>query len=123
MNWYSHTVSDLLRQTGCDPAQGLSSSRAEKLRKKYGPNELVQEKGPGLLSRFFNQFKDFMILTLLAAALISFVASYLQGRADFTDPCIILAIVVVNAFIGIFQEQRAEHSLEARWKKEIHPLV
>ncbi len=113
MDWYSQTVPDLLRQTGCDPEQGLSASQVRERQKKYGSNELLREKGPGLLARFFSQFSDFMILTLLAAALISFVASYLQGHADFTDPCIILAIVIVNAIIGIFQEKRAEHSLES----------
>lgn len=54
-----------------------------------------------------------MILTLLAAALISFIASYIRGDADITDPCIILAIVLVNAVIGVYQEKKAEHSLEA----------
>lgn len=113
MEWYSLSVSELIRKTGCRPEQGLSPSEVKKRQKKYGANELLQEKGPSLLQRFVSQFKDFMILTLLAAALISFLASYMRGEADFTDPCIILAIVLINAVIGVFQEQRAEHSLEA----------
>lgn len=113
MEWYSITVTELIRKTGINPEQGLTQKQADRARKEWGANELQQEKGPGLLRRFFSQFKDFMILTLLAAALISFLASYFQGNADFTDPCIILAIVVINAIIGIYQEQRAEHSLEA----------
>ncbi|MBO5486286.1 MAG: HAD-IC family P-type ATPase, partial [Eubacterium sp.] len=113
MEWYSITVNELIRETGINPEQGLDHRKVAQNRKKWGANELLQEKGPGIVSRFFSQFKDFMILTLLAAALISFLASYFQGKADFTDPCIILAIVIINAVIGVFQEQRAEHSLEA----------
>ena len=61
--------------------------------------------------QFAAQFKDFMILTLLAAAGISFFASYAQGEVNLTDPLIILAIVILNALLGIYQEKKAEHSL------------
>lgn len=111
MEWYSLSTEQLIRQTNCVPNQGLSKKEAERQRAKSGYNELKQEKSPGIVSRFFAQFKDFMILTLLAAACISFLASYLQGTADFTDPLIILAIVIVNAVIGVWQERKAEHSL------------
>jgi len=113
MKWYRLSVDEILRKTNCQPDQGLSLTEAKKRQKKYGKNELEQEKGPSLFVRFLNQFKDFMIITLLAAAFISFFASYMQGETDFTDPIIILAIVIINALIGIFQEQRAEHSLES----------
>ena len=56
--------------------------------------------------QFAPQFKDFMILTLLAAAGISFFASYAQGEVNLTDPLIILAIVILNALLGIYQEKR-----------------
>ena len=113
MKWYAISVPKLIEETGCRPERGLSEKEAARLQTKYGPNELAQEKGPGLFARFAGQFKDFMILTLLAAALISFLASYIRGEADFTDPCIILAIVIINAMIGVYQEKKAEHSLEA----------
>ena len=113
MEWYSLSIQELIRKTGCRPEYGLSAKEAKRRLQKHGPNELAQEKGPGLFKKFISQFKDFMILTLLAAALISFLASYSRGEADFTDPCIILAIVLVNAVIGVFQEQKAEHSLQA----------
>ncbi len=113
MKWYAMSVPKLIEETGCRPERGLSEKEVARLRTKYGPNELAQEKGPGLFARFAGQFKDFMILTLLAAALISFLASYIRGEADFTDPCIILAIVIINAMIGVYQEKKAEHSLEA----------
>lgn len=113
MEWYSISVNELIRKTGCIPEKGLSSTTVKRLQKNGAKNELAQEKPPSLFSRFVSQFKDFMIITLLAAAAISFAASYLQGHADFTDPVIILAIVIINAVIGVFQEKKAEHSLAA----------
>lgn len=111
MNWYQMETQELLRKLSCPSDRGLSTNEVQKRKKEYGPNELEQEKGPGILRQFAAQFKDFMILTLLAAALISFLASYLKGEMDLTDPVIILAIVVINALLGIFQERKAEHSL------------
>lgn len=111
MNWYQMETEQLLQQLSCDREKGLTNKEVQKKKKEYGPNELKSEKGPGILSQFFAQFKDFMILTLLAAALISFLASYLKGEMDLTDPLIILAIVIINALLGIFQERKAEHSL------------
>ena len=111
MNWYNMDLVKMQQTYKFDVEQGLSSKEVKKLRQKYGRNELVSERGPSLLSRFFAQFRDFMIITLLAAALISFVASYLQGELNFTDPLIILAIVIINALLGIYQESKAEHSL------------
>ena len=111
MNWYQMETQELLQKLSCPSDRGLSAKEVQKRKKEYGPNELEQEKGPGILRQFAAQFKDFMILTLLAAALISFLASYLKGEMDLTDPVIILAIVVINALLGIFQERKAEHSL------------
>lgn len=111
MNWYNMDLVKMQQKLNYDVEQGCSSKEVKKLRQEYGRNELVSERGPGLLCRFFAQFKDFMIITLLAAALISFVASYLQGELNFTDPLIILAIVIINALLGIYQERKAEHSL------------
>ncbi len=113
MEWYSLSVPEVLRESGCRPDIGLSEKEVKKRQKQYGSNQLKQEKPPGILSRFIGQFKDFMILTLLAAALVSFVASYIQGDMNITDPIIILAIVLINAVIGVFQEKKAEHSLAA----------
>lgn len=111
MNWYNMDLKKMQQQCGYDVEQGCSSKEVQKLQQEYGKNELVSEQGPGLLQQFLAQFKDFMILTLLAAALISFLASYFQGEMNITDPLIILAIVIINAFLGIYQERKAEHSL------------
>ena len=96
-----------------DYGSGLSPAEVKKARETYGANQLTAEKPPGILHQFFEQFKDFMIITLLLAAGISFLASYLQGSRDYMDPLIILAIVLINAFLGVFQEKKAEHSLTA----------
>lgn len=111
MNWYNMTQATLQQKITCDIENGHSSKKVKELQTKYGKNELISESGPSLFQRFIAQFKDFMILTLLAAALISFVASYFKGELDITDPLIILAIVIINALLGIYQESKAEHSL------------
>lgn len=113
MDWYSLNTQELLKKMKTHEKSGLSQKEALHRLNEYGSNELLHEKGPGLLICFFRQFQDFMILTLLAAAFLSFFASYTQGETDFTDPAIILAIIVINAVIGVFQEKKAEHSLAA----------
>lgn len=93
--------------------KGLSSIEAKKQLTIYGKNELKEAKRANILTRFFQQMNDFMIYTLLAAAAISFGISYMQGKPDYIEPAIILIIVIVNAVIGVIQESRAEHSINA----------
>lgn len=93
--------------------EGLSEKEASSRLMTHGPNELSAGKKISLLSRFAEQFSDFMILILLAAAFVSFLTSLVAGKADFTEPLIILAIVILNAILGVVQETRAEHSLAA----------
>lgn len=111
MNWYRMDLSKMQTKYKYNVEQGLTNKEVKKLQQQFGKNELVSERGSGLVQQFFAQFKDFMIITLLAAALISFLASYFQGETDITDPLIILAIVIINALLGIYQERKAEHSL------------
>ena len=93
--------------------KGLSAKEAKKRYNTYGPNRLKERRPPTLLERFAAQMKDFMIITLLAAAGVSFIISIFSDNADYVDAIIILAIVILNAILGIFQEKKAEHSLEA----------
>ena len=90
---------------------GLSEQEVRKRHTTFGYNELTEKKPRSLLSRFAEQFSDFMILILLGAALISFLSSLLEGKADFAEPLIILTIVVINAVLGVMQEAKAERSL------------
>ena len=92
---------------------GLSQKEAEKRLQNYGPNQLATGKKESLLHKFFAQFEDFMILVLLCAAGVSFLLSLLEGHADYADPIIILVVVTLNALLGVIQEAKAEHSLEA----------
>ncbi|MGN0506978.1 MAG: calcium-translocating P-type ATPase, PMCA-type [Lachnospiraceae bacterium] len=103
---------------------GLSKHEANRRLSEYGRNELNSAPPVSLLRRFFAQLKDFMIIILLLAAAISFSVSLLEGSADFVDPIIILVIVVLNAILGVVQEAKAEHSLEALKKLSApHALV
>lgn len=95
---------------------GLSSKTAKVRFTKYGSNELATPKKNSLLRRFFAQFEDFMILVLLGAAAVSFLLSLWEGNANFADPAIILLVVTLNAILGVIQEEKAEHSLEALQK-------
>lgn len=86
---------------------GLSTKRAEKLLEEHGLNQLQQAEAISPLSIFFNQFKDFMVLVLLVATLISGLLG------EYTDAITIIAIVILNAILGFIQEFRAEKSLQA----------
>ena len=112
MNFHSFSADMVLKKLETTK-DGLTTPQAMERQKRYGYNELTGAKKVSLLSRFFAQFQDFMILVLLAAAGISFLLSIIEGNADFADPVIILIVVTLNALLGVIQEAKAEHSLEA----------
>ncbi len=85
----------------------LSSPQAEKLLKSYGLNEIKEEKKFTLIKSFFSQFNNFLILLLIGASFVSFFI----GEA--LDAIFILAIVILNAFFGLYQEYQAEKSLQS----------
>ncbi|MFW5652288.1 MAG: cation-translocating P-type ATPase, partial [Acetivibrio ethanolgignens] len=113
MIYHTLTIKEALAKLNVSPETGLTSSEAKRRLMQYGPNELKAKKPQPLLFRFLSQFADFMILVLMAAALISFLVSYLRGEADYIDPIIIFTIIILNASIGVIQESKAEKSLEA----------
>lgn len=97
-----------------DEEEGLSAAQVQEQRDKFGENRLREKKGRSLLHRFLDQFKDAMILILIAAAIVSFVIACTEGDAKgFFEPVLILVIVIVNAIIGVMQESKAEKALEA----------
>ena len=110
--FYTMTVEEVTQHFQTSLAIGLSANEVKKRREQYGLNEFEKKKGKSLLSKFIAQFKSFMIIVLLIAAAISGVVGYLEGEG-FTDAIIILAIVIINAIIGVAQEAKAEQSLEA----------
>jgi Ca2+-transporting ATPase len=113
MQWHSMSIDDTLKELGVNAGCGLSARDVLTRQKRYGKNVLEAAKGKSLLAKFFSQFADFMIIILLIAAVVSFVISYIDGKPDFTDPAIILLIIIVNAALGVLQETRAEKALEA----------
>lgn len=95
-----------------DNVSGLSSEEAAKRLQRNGPNAFEKAKHKSLWVKFLNQFKSFMIIVLLVAAAVSGVVGSLNGEG-FTDTIIILAIVLLNAIVGVMQEAKAEKSLDA----------
>jgi len=93
-------------------AEGLSSGEAEKRLAQHGPNKLQEGKKKSLLQRFLGELADPMIIILIAAAAVSGVTAFYSGES-FTDVVIILAVVVINAVLGVVQESKAEAAIEA----------
>ena len=108
--WQYMEAREVLDSLKVDPAHGLSSREAEERAARFGPNELKKQPGlpPWLL--FLNQFKDFMVMLLVAAALIS------VALGEYIDAATIAVIIVLNAALGFFQEYRAERSMETLQK-------
>lgn len=106
MNWWQLDASETLKKFGT-PDHGLTADAARAKLSEAGPNELIEKKRKPPLTIFLNQFKDFMILVLLAAAVVAGIAG------DLTDTIIIVVIVVLNAIVGFVQENKAEEAMEA----------
>ncbi|HCS46765.1 MAG TPA: ATPase, partial [Candidatus Aminicenantes bacterium] len=105
--WWHLDVEAVVQRLGTDGKAGLSSAAAAEKLRTIGPNELQEKKGRGPLAIFFDQFKSLMIGVLIAAALVS---GFLK---EWVDALAILAIVILNAILGLVQEYRAEKSLAA----------
>ncbi|WP_338451999.1 calcium-translocating P-type ATPase, SERCA-type [Niallia oryzisoli] len=107
MKYHEMNTKEVEEALNTDLSSGLTSADVKKRLKQYGNNELEEGEKQSVLLLFFSQFKDFMVLVLLAATLISgFLGEYIDAIA-------IIAIVVINAFLGFFQEIKAEKSLQA----------
>ena len=113
MNWHSKSYSEPVEKFGSDINYGLTMSQAQKNLDSYGKNQLDEAKKTSIIAKFFLQFNDFMIIMLIIAAGVSAGISLLQNEPDFLDPIIIMIIVILNAALGVFQENKAEKSLEA----------
>ncbi len=111
--WHSSSVEEIAKNLKTNINIGLPDDEAQKRFEIYGPNNLKEKKKESIFVKFIKQFNDFMIITLIIAAIISAVVSKLNGEADYIDSIIIVAIVIFNAIMGLVQEQKAEKSLEA----------
>ena len=114
MEYFSSKAARYLRVLQTDPAQGLSAAEAARRLEQHGANVLREKKKKTNLQRFLDQFKDVMILILIAAAIVSFVIACVEGNpGEFFEPALILLIVILNAVMGMLQESKAEKALDA----------
>ena len=111
MKHYCEDIEIVLAETK-SAADGLASQEADERLKANGKNKLAEAKKDSLLKRFVKQLMDPMIIILLAAAAISGVLAVVEGES-FTDVIIILAVVIINAVLGVYQESKAEKAIEA----------
>ena len=118
-NWFNKTFKEVEKELETDLEKGLNKEKVEERQEKYGFNELQQVAKKSLFQRFLEQFKDFSIIVLIIAAIVSGIVGVLQGEG-ITDTIIILIVVIVNAIIGVAQESKAEKSLEALQKLSDH---
>jgi Ca2+-transporting ATPase len=107
-------VEDVLNHFETDVASGLNDGQVATKRMKYGKNKLREKKKKTTMQRFLDQFKDVMILILIAAAIVSFVVICMeQNWGELFEPALIVLIVIVNAVMGVMQESKAEKALDA----------
>ena len=118
-NWYNLSIEETAKELNTSIESGLSKDGVESSRAKYGLNELQAQKKKSLFIKFIEQFKDFMIIILIIAAIVSGVVGYMQGEG-ITDSIIIFIVIIINAIVGVAQESKAEKSLEALQKLSDH---
>lgn len=111
--WETFRKEEVLKKLKTNLKTGLSEEEVDFRRSKYGKNKLEEKKKETLMIKFFKQFNDFMIIILILASIVSAGISYLQGENDYIDSIIIIAIVILNAIMGVVQEAKAEKSIEA----------
>ena len=117
--WFQKTVDETVQELETDLNQGLTTDQVKQKQEKFGLNEIQETKKTSILQRFIAQFKDFMIIVLILAAIVSGVVGVMRDEG-FTDTIIIMIVVLVNAIIGVAQELKAEKSLEALKKLSAH---
>jgi len=117
--WFTLTSEETLKKLGVEEDQGLSDEEVKKRVEKYGRNELKEKPKKTLIQKFLEQFKDFMIIVLIIAAIVSGIVG-MQNGEGMADTFIIMIVIIVNAIIGVAQENKAEKSLEALQKLSSH---
>ena len=106
--YYTQNISEVEKDLQTSLVDGLSNEEAKKRLEKYGENALAAKKKKSMFMRFLDQFKDFMIIVLIVAAILSGVVA-----KEWTDAAIIMIVVILNAILGVFQEARSEAAIEA----------
>src|SRR5690606_32192864 len=103
--WHAKTQEEVLSELKVDPAKGLSGEEVRDRLEKHGPNRLKGKPKKSMLALFLAQLKDMLIYVLLGAAIVTLIVG------EYVDAIIILAVVLLNAVIGVFQEHKAEKAI------------
>ena len=111
--WETLRKEEVLRNLKTERKKGLRNEEVIFRRRKYGVNKLEDKPKEKTFIKFLKQFNDFMIIILIIASIISAIISYFQGENDYIDSIIIIAIVNLNAIMGVVQESKAEKSIDA----------
>jgi Ca2+-transporting ATPase len=119
MNFWNRDILKIEKELNTNIEKGLSSEEVSKKRAEFGVNEIEGKKKQSFIIKFLNEFKDFMIIVLIIAAIVSGYIGIREGEG-ITDSIIILIVVIMNAIIGVVQESKAEKSLEALQKMSAH---
>jgi len=109
---YTMSIREVLQNLGVNE-HGLTSQQAQQRLEKHGPNKLKEGEKPTLLQRFLAQLKDPMLIILMVAAAISALTGMLSGESEWAEVIIIIAVVLLNAILGVVQESKAEAAIEA----------
>ena len=109
---YMQTSEEVLQKLGVT-TEGLSTREAQARQEQYGPNKLKEAPKPTLIQRFLAQLKDPMLIILMIAAAVSALTGMLSGENEWAEVIIIVAVVLLNAILGVVQESKAEAAIEA----------
>ncbi len=107
ISWHALTSDQILKQLATPPETGLTSEEATRRLESYGPNQLTEAPGVTFWQMLIDQFKSFVVIMLIVAAVISSLLG------DWEEAAAIMAIVILNATLGVVQERRAEQALAA----------
>ena len=114
MEAHCKEAAEVLQSLGSNAETGLNTDQIREKQSQFGKNQLRERKKKTQFQRFIDQFKDVMILILIAAAIVSFVIACIEGNPkEFFEPMLILLIVIINAIMGVLQESKAEKALDA----------
>ena len=111
--WHEQSTEEVARRLKTNTRIGLAETEVEKRKIEFGKNKLNEQKKEPIFIKFIKQFNDFMIIILIIASIVSALVSKMQGENDYFDSIIIIAIVILNAIMGLVQEERAEKSIES----------
>ena len=113
MDWHTQGVQEAVVGLDTNQVSGLKEKETARRLAQYGPNRLAGKEGKSLLRKFAAQFADFMVLILIGAAVLSLAISLWEGESGYLDPIMIMAIVLLNAVMGMIQEARAERAISS----------